>query len=96
MGERVERLRDVIRFGSRSGFNTLTDQDRLQMAWVVVCGRVMAERAQVSGYEDGIVKIAVQERAWLEEMRGMSSHLEGELSRVAGLKVSKLHFIVKR
>ena len=92
----MERFRDVIRFGSRSGFETLSDQDRLQMAWVVICGRVMAKRARVAEYEDGLAKIAVQERAWLEEIRAMSSHLEGELSRVAGIKVNRLHFIVKR
>jgi predicted nucleic acid-binding Zn ribbon protein len=66
------------------------------MAWVVICGRAMAERARVVGYEEGVVRIMVQGNAWLEEMRAMSSHLEGELSRVAGIKVSRLHFIVKR
>ena len=92
----MERVRDVIRFGSRSGFDTLPVQNRLQLAWIVVCGRVMAEHAMVAGYEEGQVKILVKERAWLEEMRGMSAHLERELSRVAGIKVSRLHFIVER
>lgn len=91
----MERLRDVIQFGRRSGFDTISDQDRLQMAWVVICGRVMAERARVAGYEGGVAKIEVQERAWLDEMRAMSSHLATGLSRVAGIKVSRLHFIVK-
>lgn len=92
----MDRVRDVIRFGTRSGFNTLSDLDRLQMAWVVVCGRVMAEHATVVGYDDGMVKIAASERAWLEEMRSMSAHLERELARVAGIRVTKLHFMVKR
>jgi len=66
------------------------------MAWVAACGPALAGRGTVVGYEDGLVKIEVREGAWMEEMRGMRSHLESELARISGVKVVKLHFIVKR
>lgn len=48
------------------------------------------------GYDEGAVRIEVRETTWLEEMRNMSEHLARELARVAGMKVTGLHFIVKR
>ena len=89
-------MRDVIKTGLRRGLSGLSARDKLAMAWVVVCGPKLAERGEVAGYDDGVVRIEVRERAWLEEMRSMSAHLETELARVAGVKISKLHFIVKR
>jgi hypothetical protein len=92
----MERIRDAINFGSRSGLGTLSQQERLAMAWVVVCGRTLAVRGTVVGFNDGIVKIEVCDPTWLEEMNSMSGHLESELARVAGMKIFKLRFIVKR
>ena len=92
----MQRFRDVIRFGSHSGLSALSARDRLAMAWVVVCGRALAGRGSVVGYEQGAVRIEVRETAWLEQMRSMSEHLTRELARVAGMKVTGLHFIVKR
>jgi hypothetical protein len=66
------------------------------MAWLVVCGRKLAGRGSVVGFDGGIVSVEVRDPAWLEEMRSMSGHLESELARVAGMKGTKLHFIVKR
>jgi sulfur relay (sulfurtransferase) DsrC/TusE family protein len=66
------------------------------MAWVVVCGKALAGHSSVVGYEQGAVQIEVQETAWLDEIRNMSEHLARELARVAGMKVTKLHLIVKR
>jgi hypothetical protein len=66
------------------------------MAWIAACGPALAGRGTVVGYQSGVVTVEVHEGAWLEELRRMCGHLESELARVAGLKVIKLHFIVKR
>jgi hypothetical protein len=92
----MERMRDVVKAGLGRGLNALLQQDRLAMAWLVVCGKPLAGRGTVVGFSDGIVKIEVRDPSWLEEMRSMSGHLESELARVAGMKLTKLHFIVKR
>ena len=66
------------------------------MAWLATCGPALAGRGAVVGYDEGVVSVEVREKAWLDEMCNMSSHLEAELGRIAGIKVTKLHFIVKR
>jgi len=93
---KMDRIRDVIKFGPRSGLQALSVQDRISMAWVVVCGATLASHGSVMGYDDGVVKVEISEQVWLKEMRSMSEHLAAELGRVAGIKVTKLHLIVKR
>jgi hypothetical protein len=92
----MERMRDVVRTGLRGGLKSLSPLDRISMAWVAACGPVLACRGTVVEYNQEVVSVEVAERTWLDEMRNMSSHLEAELSRIAGIKVTKLHFMVKR
>jgi hypothetical protein len=91
-------MRDVIKGGLRGGLSSLSARDRLAMAWVVVCGPRLAAQGEILGYQesDGIVTIEVRGEQWLREMRDMRARLEPELAKIAGVKVSKLHFIVKR
>lgn len=91
-------MRDVIKAGLRIGLGTLSPQDRLEMAWIAVCGPRLAAQGTVVGYEEesGTVTVEVREKPWLEELRAMSFQLETELAQSAGVKVSKLHLRVKR
>jgi hypothetical protein len=50
----------------------------------------------VVGYADGIVWIEVAEESWLRQMMSMRGQLTGELARISGVKVSKIHFERKR
>jgi hypothetical protein len=56
----------------------------------------MAERGVVAGYVDGVVTIEVADGAWLRQMMSMQGQLAGQLARIAGVKVSRIHFTVKR
>lgn len=91
----MEGIRAVLARSMGRSLSGLTPTDRLAAAWVIVCGRTLAGRGNVAGYEDGMVRIEVRDRAWLEQMRSMSAHLQVELARIAGVAVSKLHFEVK-
>lgn len=71
-------------------------EDRLAAAWPVACGRAMADRGTVVGYVDGEVWVEVQDGAWLRQMMSMQGQLAGQMARIAGVKVSKIHFKVKR
>lgn len=71
-------------------------EDKLAAAWPVACGRAMADRGNVIGYVDGEVWVEVQDGAWLRQMLSMQGQLAGQMARIAGVKVSKIHFKVKR
>jgi hypothetical protein len=74
----------------------LCDEDRLAAAWPVACGKAMAERGTVVGYADGIVRIHVEDGAWLVQLKSMHGQLSREMSRIAGVTVSEIHFEMKR
>jgi predicted nucleic acid-binding Zn ribbon protein len=74
----------------------LRDEDRLAAAWTVACGKTMAGRGTVVGYADGVVRVQVEDGAWLRQLTSMRGHLAGEMARIAGVKVSEIHFEKKR
>lgn len=92
----MENMRSVLRGSLGRSLKAMQPEDRLASAWPVACGRAMAERGSVAGYEDGVVLIEVTDAAWLRQMMSMQGQLAGELARIAGTKVSRIHFRVKR
>jgi hypothetical protein len=56
----------------------------------------MAERGAVIGYGNGIVRVQVEDRAWLRQLVSMRVQLAGEMARIAGVRVSEIHFEEKR
>jgi hypothetical protein len=80
----------------RRSLSTLSVEDRLAAAWLVACGKALANRSTVISCEDAIVRIEVLDSAWLEEFAAMKECLKLELARISGVPVHELHFIVKR
>jgi hypothetical protein len=62
----------------------------------VACGKALADRGTVISCDEAIVKVEVLDSAWLEEFAAMRESLRLELSRISGVPVTELHFIVKR
>lgn len=89
-------MRTLLRKSLSRSLHTLSEPDRLAAAWVVACGRAMAGRGTVIGYSDGRVEVEVASGAWLEQMKAMRTELAAELSRIAGVPVTGIHFVVKR
>jgi hypothetical protein len=56
----------------------------------------MAERGEIIDFKGGVISVEVEGGAWLEHFRSISSDLQAELSRIAGLPVTGIHFVVKR
>jgi hypothetical protein len=92
----MEGMRDLLRGSLGRSLKAMPPEDRLAAAWPVACGRAMADRGTVIGYVDGEVWIEVQDGAWLRQMMSMQGQLAGQMARIAGVKVSKIHFKVKR
>ncbi|MEO8737803.1 MAG: DciA family protein [Edaphobacter sp.] len=92
----MQGMRDLLRSSLGRSLQAMRPEDRLAAAWPVACGRALAERGAVVGYVDGEVWVEVQDGAWLRQMMSMQGQLAGEMARISGLKVSKIHFKVKR
>ena len=88
----LEGMRDLLKGSLARSLGGLSEQDRLAAAWPVACGKTMAGRGTVVGYADGIVRVQVEDGAWLGQLTSMRGQLAGEMARIAGVTVSEIHF----
>lgn len=92
----LEGMRDMLKGSLRRSLDALQEVDRLAAAWPVACGKTMAERGQVVGFENGVVRVEVEDAVWLRQMASTRRQLAGELARISGVTVSEIHFEKKR
>jgi predicted nucleic acid-binding Zn ribbon protein len=92
----MEGIRDLLKKSLGQSLSSLRDEDKLAAAWPVACGKTMAERGTVVGYDDGVLRVRVENRAWLQQLMSMRGQLAGEMARIAGVRVSEIHFEMKR
>jgi predicted nucleic acid-binding Zn ribbon protein len=92
----LEGMRDLLKGSLGRSLGALSDEDRLAAAWPVACGKAMAEHGTVLGYADGIVRIQVEDGAWLLQLKSMRGQLSREMSRIAEVTVCEIHFEMKR
>ncbi len=85
-------MRDLLKGSLGRSLGGLQDEDRLAAAWPVACGKAMAGRGTVVGYADGVVRVQVDDAAWLRQLMSMRGQLAREMERIAGVRVSEIHF----
>ena len=92
----MQNMRDLLRGTLRQSLRAMSPDDRLAAAWPVACGKAMAERGEIVGFVEGVIQVEVANIIWLKQMMSMRSVLEHDLARVAGVKVTGIHFELKR
>lgn len=92
----MENMREMLRRSLGRSLGAMPELDRLAAAWTVACGRMLAERGTVTGFEGGVVRVEVEDKRWLDQMRSMQAMLERELGRIAEVKVGGIHFYLRR
>ena len=88
----MEPMRDVLRGSLGTSLRGVQEQDRLAAAWTVACGRAMADHGRVIGYEAGLVRIAVADAVWMNQMYALRGALERDLGKISGLPVTGIRF----
>ncbi len=89
-------MRELLRGSLGRSLRDLRDEDRLAAAWTVACGRAMAERGAVVGYEAGVVQVEVADAVWMRQMMSLRGVLASEMAKIAALPVSGIHFELKK
>ncbi len=89
-------MRDILKGSLGRSLQALRDEDRLAAAWAVACGKALADHGNIVGYADGVVRIEVAGAAWMRQLMSMRGQLAAEMARIAGVKVSEIHFEMKR
>lgn len=90
----MQMMRDVLRNSLGRSLSALSPVDRLAAAWPVAAGHAIAERTSIVGLEEGDVTIAVPDAAWRQQLESMRLPLQGDLSRISRVPVSRILFQV--
>jgi predicted nucleic acid-binding Zn ribbon protein len=88
----IEGMREMLKGSLGRTLQALQAEDRLAAAWAVACGRAMAERGQVVGFANGVVRVEVEDGAWLRQLQSMRRQLAADLARISGVTVREIHF----
>jgi hypothetical protein len=92
----MEGMRDLLKGSLARSLGALPDEDRLAASWPVACGKAVAGHGTVVGFADGVVRVEVEDGVWLRQLMSVRGQLAGEMARIAGVKVSEIHFERKR
>lgn len=91
----MEGMRTLLRGALGKSLSGMLEEDRLAAAWPVACGAAMAERGEIAGYSEGVVRVIVSDAAWMQQMRSMGEVLQRELGKISGVAVTGIHFEVR-
>ena len=91
----MQDLRELTRLSLARSLRGLPEQDRLALALTAVCGSAMAAHCSVSHLsEAGALTLKVDGPEWMDPLLGMRAILLHDLQRVAGVRLTELHFEV--
>jgi hypothetical protein len=60
------------------------------LAWPLVCGAVVAERAQAAAFDSGVLRVRVPDRGWQSQLESFSAQYAHKLSRLTGAAVTRI------
>ncbi len=89
----MQGMRDVLRGSLGRSLRELPDEDRLAAAWPVACGSALAGHGQVMYLDaEDVLHVRVQGAQWMQQFLSMRSALANDLGRIAGVRLSGIHF----
>ena len=65
-------------------------EEAVVLAWPLVCGSAVAERAKAIAFEDGTLRVIVPDRGWQMQLEAFSAQYTDRLSRLAGVVVNRI------
>jgi hypothetical protein len=67
-------------------------EEAVVLAWPLVCGSAVAERAAAVCFESGTLRVRVPDRGWQSQLEAFSRHYMDKLSRISGVVVSRIEY----
>ena len=92
----MQGMRDLLRNCLGRSLRELGEEDRLSAAWPVACGSALAGRGEIDRLdEERVLHIRVTGAEWMQPFLSMRTALQNDVSRIAGVPLSGIHFEVK-
>jgi hypothetical protein len=85
---------DVAKLAARV-FSGADTSEAVALAWPLVCGSKVAQRAKASGFYDGTLYVLVPDPGWRSQLEAFSVHYTQKLSELTGAEVHRIQYEVK-
>jgi hypothetical protein len=92
----MESMRNLLRHSIARSLEAMPELDRLEAAWTVACGRALAAHGVLTSFDNGHLRIEVDDKVWLDQLNSMRAMLERELERISGIPVTAIHFQLRK
>lgn len=67
-------------------------EDAVVLAWPLVCGSAVGERATARCFEQGKLYVSVPDRGWQSQLEAFSRHYMDRLSKISGVTVNRIEY----
>ena len=74
----MDSMRDMLKKNLARSLEAMPVMDRLEAAWPVACGKAMADRGEIVGFENGVIQVQVQDSVWLRAGEPVGEDRRGE------------------
>jgi hypothetical protein len=69
-------------------------EEAVVLAWPIVCGREVAERARAAGFAGGVLTVEVSDPAWREQLGSLAPRYVSGFNELLGPVVREVRFKV--
>ncbi|HEY4357969.1 MAG TPA: DUF721 domain-containing protein [Acidobacteriaceae bacterium] len=92
----MQGMRDLLRDSLGCSLRELNEVDRLAAAWPVACGSALAAHGEIEALDgERVLRVRITGAEWMQPFRSMRTALQNDLSRIAAVPLSGIHFDVK-
>lgn len=71
-------------------------EDAAGIAWRLVCGRTVAEKTEVLGFKDGILRVSVADESWRANLSSFVPRYIELLRPLLSQKVENIEFVLSQ
>ena len=88
----MQSARQDLQFLTARVLQGAAPEEAVPLAWPLVCGSVVAQRAQATSFEGGVLCVRVPDRGWQSQLEAFSAQYVHKLSRLTGVKITTIHY----
>lgn len=70
------------------------DTEAPLMAWPITCGSAVAERSRAVSFSDGVLRIAVADAGWRNELQALAPRYLAMINQYVRQTVTRIEFVI--
>lgn len=91
----MEPVRTGLRNIMRDLLRSRPAEEAVVLAWPIVCGREVAERARAASFTEGVLTVEVSDAAWREQLGSFAPRYVSGFTELIGPLVREIRFVRK-